>query len=192
MCTIQLYWKIKWGKLLKWFVSCNVYHKKKLLSWVLLLLMLPKFNFSFPWSVYNAWHTSLKYFVFSPYPPNYFPQLLLFLRPYISNFLKLESVLTSSVLLEIKEEKRKLAKMELLVLWPMSANQDITSHLTAVSACLRNLTFNQSIQIYVISIKEVICLIDSHPTSTSQKRKTTLAEILHSVRNFFFLPLSAY
>ena len=50
------------------------------------------------------------------------------------------------------------SKMELLVLSPMSANQDIILNIIAILTSRRNVTFNQSIWNYLVSITEVICL----------------------------------
>ena len=52
--------------------------------------------------------------------------------------------------------------MESLVLSPTTANQDLVPNLIAVSASSRNVTFNQSIWIYLVSTRKVICLIDPH------------------------------
>ena len=61
-----------------------------------------------------------------------------------------------------KKKKRKKrnsrSKMELLVLSPMSANQDIILNIIAILTSRRNVTFNQSIWNYLVSITEVICL----------------------------------
>ena len=61
-----------------------------------------------------------------------------------------------------KKKKRKkrnsTSKMELLVLSPMSANQDIILNLIATLTSPRNGTFNQSIWNYLVSITEVICV----------------------------------
>lgn len=57
-----------------------------------------------------------------------------------------------------KRKKNSRSKMELLVLSRMSANQDIILNLIATLTSPRNVTFNQSIWNYLVSITEVICL----------------------------------
>ena len=52
--------------------------------------------------------------------------------------------------------------MEPLMLSPMSVNQDLISNQSVVKASARNVNFNQSIWIYVISTDKVICMMDHH------------------------------
>ena len=67
--------------------------------------------------------------------------------------------------------------MELLMLSPMSANQDVIFNLIATLTSPRNMTFNQSIWNYLVSITEVICL---KAPCLSPKEVTSL-ETIHAL-----------
>lgn len=62
----------------------------------------------------------------------------------------------------VLKKKKQQTQMESLMLSPMSVNQDLISNLSVVKASARNVNFNQSIWIYVISTGKVICMMDHH------------------------------
>ena len=76
-----------------------------------------------------------------------------------------------------KGKKNSRSKMELLMLSPMSANQDVIFNLIATLTSPRNMTFNQSIWNYLVSITEVICL---KAPCLSPKEVTSL-ETIHAL-----------
>lgn len=75
------------------------------------------------------------------------------------------------------------------MLSPMSATQDLILNLIAISAPPRDVTFNQSMENYLISNSEVIYMIDLylHP-----QRKVTLPEIFLSSLYDFLVPAPFY
>lgn len=68
--------------------------------------------------------------------------------------------------------------MASLVLSPKPTNQDFISNLIAVLACLRNVIFNQSKWNFLVSTREVLCLVRL-PTFSSGR--VTLPKAIHSL-----------